>query len=236
MNKRYRYIIFDADHTLIDFDADERRAFRAAFGAAGREAPAQAIEDCWDYSWKNWAAMGLNEVHTERIQREYHALYREHIRALFDYAEEKFGLCGRREEAEAEFVRSLCLPAHCVAGAEEVVRALSEKYVVCAATNGLSEMQRGRLSVLSPYLYKLFVSEELGFIKPNGGFFRAVTDGLGASAEECLMIGDSLTSDMAGAQAAGMDCVWFNRSGQALPEGVHVAAQISELKELLNLL
>ena len=30
----YDYIIFDADHTVIDFDADERRAFRAAFRAA----------------------------------------------------------------------------------------------------------------------------------------------------------------------------------------------------------
>ena len=31
----YDYLIFDADHTVIDFDADERRAFRAAFAAAG---------------------------------------------------------------------------------------------------------------------------------------------------------------------------------------------------------
>ena len=32
----YRYLIFDADHTLIDFDADERRAFARAFLQAGR--------------------------------------------------------------------------------------------------------------------------------------------------------------------------------------------------------
>ena len=158
------------------------------------------------------------------------------LRALFDYADEKFGFSGKREEAEAEFVRSLCVPAHCVDGAEEVLRVLSEKYVICAATNGLSEMQRGRLSVLSPYLRNLFVSEEMGFIKPNVGFFRAVTDELGANAEECLMIGDSLTSDVAGANAAGMDCIWFNRRGQKLPEGLRVTAEISRLQDLLKLL
>lgn len=26
--KRYKYLIFDADHTLIDFAADEREAFK----------------------------------------------------------------------------------------------------------------------------------------------------------------------------------------------------------------
>ena len=31
---QYDYLIFDADHTIIDFDRDEKRAFRAAFGAA----------------------------------------------------------------------------------------------------------------------------------------------------------------------------------------------------------
>ncbi len=232
----YKYLIFDADHTLIDFDADERRAFFAAFGAAGIKADTGTVEDCWEFSWRNWEGLGLNDVHTERIQREYHALYREHVRALFDYADEKFGFCGKREEAEAEFVRSLCVPAHCVDGAEEVLRVLSEKYVICAATNGLSEMQRGRLSALSPYLRNLFVSEEMGFIKPNVGFFRAVTDELGASAKECLMVGDSLTSDVAGAQAAGMDCVWFNRRQQSLPEGFFVKAEITHLKDLLKLL
>ena len=41
---RYKYLIFDADHTLIDFDADERRAFFAAFGAAGIKADAGTVE------------------------------------------------------------------------------------------------------------------------------------------------------------------------------------------------
>ena len=33
---QYEYIIFDADHTVIDFDEDEKRAFRAALDVLGR--------------------------------------------------------------------------------------------------------------------------------------------------------------------------------------------------------
>ena len=51
--KQYDYLIFDADHTLIDFDADERRAFRAAFAAAGMQASDAMVEACWAFSARN---------------------------------------------------------------------------------------------------------------------------------------------------------------------------------------
>ena len=49
---RYDYLIFDADHTVIDFDLDEKRAFRAAFRAAGVSCSEDMIEDCWRFSAK----------------------------------------------------------------------------------------------------------------------------------------------------------------------------------------
>ena len=50
------------------------------------------------------------------------------------------------------------------------------------------------------------------------------------------MIGDSLRSDIAGANAVGMDCIWFDRRGEGFPEGVHVRAVIHDLRELLSML
>ena len=70
----YDYIIFDADHTVIDFDADERRAFRAAFRAAGIEPTADMVEACWCFSAENWAHHGLYNVHLPEIQARYHEL------------------------------------------------------------------------------------------------------------------------------------------------------------------
>ena len=35
---------------------------------------------------------------------------------------------------------------------------------------------------------------------------------IGASVDECIMIGDSLRSDIAGATNAGLKAIWFNQS------------------------
>lgn len=234
--KKYDYIIFDADHTLIDFDADERRAFYAAFGAAGISASAETVEDCWRFSYMNWGSLGLNDVHLPEIRSAYHDLYNAHVRALFDYADTVYGLNGRRERAEEAFMSALRQPSHPIDGAEEVVRALAEGYRVCVATNGLACLQKGRLRGFEQYLYRVFISEELGTIKPDPLFFNAVLRELNAPAGRCLMVGDSLSSDIAGANDAGMDCVWFDRRRHAVLENVAVTARITDLRELLGLL
>lgn len=233
---KYEYIIFDADHTLIDFDEDERRAFRTAFTAAGIAFTADMVETCWAYAAQNWDMLGLNDVHLPAIQSAYHALYREHVRTLFDFVDGMYGLNGRREGAQAAFEDALRLPAHYVPHAEETVRALAKRYRICVATNGLAEMQRGRLRNLAPLLYRTYISEETGAIKPTKAFFDAMCSDLNAPRAKCLMVGDSLSSDVAGARAAGMDSVWLNRRGGALPADMNGTAEISDLSELIPLL
>ena len=58
---KYRHIIFDADHTLIDFNADEKRAFYAAFQGTPLERE-ETVQHMWEYSLQNWGELGLNEV------------------------------------------------------------------------------------------------------------------------------------------------------------------------------
>ena len=230
---KYRHIVFDADHTLIDFNEDERRAFRAAFKNTPLDNE-EIIEDMWKFSYENWEELGLNRVNDLEIRRKYHELYYVHIHALFEHAERAYGL-KNADEREKIFYRSLCSPAHPREGALETVKALSEKYAVSIATNGLSEMQNARLQEFEPYLFRLFISEEMNAIKPSKEYGKIMLDALNANAEECLFVGDSLTSDIALANKLKMDCVWYDPRGCALPEGYFVAAQIRSLKELLRL-
>lgn len=234
--KQYRNIIFDADHTLIDFDADERRAFLAAFREAGVCAGAEEVETCWAYSAKNWNDLGLNDVHLPAVQAGYHGMYLDHVRSLFDFVEQKIGLNGRRAAAQEAFMRELSAPSSPVEGAEETVRVLAGQYRVYVATNGLSAMQRSRLSAFLPFLSGLYISEEMGAIKPTRAFFDKMLRAIGGDVFECLMVGDSLSSDAAGAAAAGMDCVWFNRRGAARPGHIPLAGEIALLTELIPLL
>lgn len=233
---QYEYLIFDADHTVIDFNADERRALRAAFRAAGLDAGEDMVEDCWAFSARNWGALGLNDVHLPELRARYHELYHTHVSAILQYMDEKYGLGAGRGAAGQAFSGTLALAAHPVDGAVETLTRLARKYRLCIATNGLAAMQAGRLSALAPLFERIFVSEEMGAIKPDPAFFHALLRALGVTADACLMIGDSLASDIAGANAVGMDAVWFNRRREPLPEGVRLKAQIADLRELCGLL
>ena len=233
---QYEYIIFDADHTILDFNADERRAFRAAFRAAGVPADEEMIEACWAFSARNWGDLGLYNVHLPEIQRRYHALYYDHVRDIMQFADASYGLGAGRAAAERAFLHTLSSGGHCVDGARETIAALCTKYRVCVATNGLTAMQTGRLQALSPMLYRVFISEQVGAIKPTAAFFGGMVGALNTAPARCLMVGDSLASDAAGANAAGMDCVWFNAQGAPLPSGYRVRAVVRALNELLPLL
>ena len=61
----------------------------------------------------------------------------------------------------------------------------------------------------------IFVSEEIGFSKPNKEFFEYIEEHIeGFNKKEAIVIGDSLTSDIKGAINYGIDTCWFNPNGK----------------------
>ena len=110
MRKDYKYLIFDADHTLIDFDADERRAFYAAFAAAGVPVCEREVEACWRFSAENWRKLGLHEVHLPHVQEQFHRLYRVHVNEIVAYLDAEYGFNGNTQAAKQAFMRELLRP------------------------------------------------------------------------------------------------------------------------------
>ena len=53
----------------------------------------------------------------------------------------------------------------------------------------------------------------MGVNKPEKEFYDICLEGIGEPKETCIMIGDSLSSDMLGAKNAGLASVWFMPSG-----------------------
>lgn len=69
---------------------------------------------------------------------------------------------------------------------------------------------------LLPYFDHVFVSESLGYRKPEKAFFDACRAFLpDVAADECMMIGDSLTADITGGKNAGMKTIWYNHTATA---------------------
>ncbi|MDX2165568.1 MAG: HAD family hydrolase [Deltaproteobacteria bacterium] len=86
---------------------------------------------------------------------------------------------------------------------------------------------------LTPLLAATVVSVEVGRRKPHAEIFAAALRQLDAAPRDALMIGDSLTDDVAGAAAAGIDTVWVNWDGIALPAGgVRPTYEVRELVHL----
>ena len=65
----------------------------------------------------------------------------------------------------------------------------------------------------------MFISEKLGSAKPSPVFFEKVAAEIkNFSKESTVIVGDSLTSDIAGGIAFGIDTVWYNPDGKPTPK------------------
>jgi putative hydrolase of the HAD superfamily len=88
-------------------------------------------------------------------------------------------------------------------------------------TNGASDTQRDKLRALGiqHWFDAVVVSGEVGIAKPDISVFRLALNKLAVECEMVWHVGDSLTTDVAGAKAADLTAVWLNRSGRVRREG-----------------
>ena len=59
--KKYKYLIFDADHTLVDFTLDERDALKRIFDENGFAYTEEELIRSSKISLDDWVEMGLTE-------------------------------------------------------------------------------------------------------------------------------------------------------------------------------
>ena len=76
----------------------------------------------------------------------------------------------------------------------------------------------------------------MGCIKPSKKYFEYVIQDLECNPNQCLMIGDSLTNDIIGAKAVGMDVCFYNVKKKDKPENVVIDYEISSIQELKKIL
>lgn len=87
---------------------------------------------------------------------------------------------------------------------------------------------------LGPLLDVSCMSFEVGFVKPDGGFYAALCRRLQLLPQEVLMIGDTWRCDYEGATAAGLHAIHLNRRGNA--EDHQLAVSATDLHGVLRYL
>ena len=68
---------------------------------------------------------------------------------------------------------------------------------------------------ISKYFDYLGLSYEIKALKPDKKMYQSVVNYFKVKESECLMIGDSLRSDITGAKKVGMHQAWINRPGKS---------------------
>ena len=124
-------------------------------------------------------------------------------------------------------------------GARELMAELSPSYKLALLTNGAPDLQREKIasSGLEPFFQAIAVSGEHGIGKPKPEIFHRLLTELGVSANEAVMVGNSLERDIVGAQNAGIRSIWIRVPGseeqaEVIPD--HTITNLAEIPAILK--
>ena len=199
----YNFLLFDLDHTLLDFDAAEDVALTQLLKEEG-VADIQAYKDYYVPMNKSlW-----KDLEEKKITKQ------ELVNTRFSKMFSHFGIEKDGVYLAERYQFFLAQQGQVFSGAMELLDSLIDRgYELYAATNGITTIQTGRMaqSGLAPYFNQVFISEQLQTQKPDALFYEKIGQQIaGFSKEKALMIGDSLTADIQGGNNAGIDTIWYN--------------------------
>lgn len=233
MINKIKHILFDLDHTLWDFAVNSDATMRVV----------------WEkYALANWF----------ESYEEFHRIYDMHNSILWN--QYGVGMISKEQLKVARFWRPLegaglndwklskeisdfylddttTRLNKVMPGALETLSALKEKgYDMHIVTNGFKEVQykKTKNSGIGQYINQIFISEEIGFMKPRKEFFDIVLSRINATPQECALVGDSPDNDINGAQEYGIRTFFYN-SRNCMAEGMNTET-IDSLPDLLKVL
>ena len=225
---KYPYLLFDADDTLFDFPKASSRAFSVMCAANGIPDTPEVYQLYHNINKALWRPFDRGEVTKDFVTHERYVRF---LKAL--------ELDRDPDQCNRDYLAALGQSVFPLPYAEEVCRTLANRghhlYIV---TNAVASVQRSRLALCTfgDVFAGAFISEKAGASKPDKAYYDYVRARVPEiSPENTLVIGDSLTTDIQGANNAGLPCCWFNPRGAAAPPDLTIDYEIHDLRELLDI-
>jgi putative hydrolase of the HAD superfamily len=227
-----KHIFFDLDHTIWDFDKNAEEALHELYHIHKLESIGLTSADIFieTYTRNNhqlWAQYHVGEITKEELRE-----------ARFKKTFIQLGLQPdlMPDGFEDAYVKLCPTKTNLFPHAHETLAYLQSKYTLHLISNGFKESQAIKIAGtnLAPYFQHIIISEDVGVNKPDPAIFQYAIDTALTTADESLMIGDSLEADVYGAINFGMDAIFFNPFNAPKPDDIPV--QITHLKELTLIL
>lgn len=228
MAKRYDILLLDADDTVFDFCAAERIAFFQTMKWAGIDADDRLYATYSAINERHWKALERGELTREQVLFGRYAVFLETC-----------GLTGDPDALNGYYMEALSTCDILFPDSLESLEALSENHRIYFVTNGNAGVQRGRFnkSPVMRYVDDFFISGEIGYEKPDIRYFEAIFQKIpNFDRAQALLVGDSPTSDLAGAARAGLDSCYVDRRGKKLPSDIMPTYRVDDLAGLVQLL
>ncbi|MBS5989038.1 YjjG family noncanonical pyrimidine nucleotidase [Anaerococcus hydrogenalis] len=217
-------ILIDIDDTILDFKKSSKKAFINTikdFNLTYKDEYFSYFEQINSDLWRD---QKLGKISIKNLFKKRSAMMIEYL-----------GLCEDNNFFTETFSENLSHQAIFVDGIEDLLSYLNNKYKLYAASNSVYKRQVSRLKKANLYNFfdGIFVSDTLGYEKPDGKFFEKIIDQIDFNKNEVIMIGDSLKSDIVGAKNAQIKSIWFSEKDTENKIYNYKVKNLSEIKKIL---
>lgn len=200
---RIKAVFWDIDNTILDYEKCSERAMEAVCQRFGTEYSTMLLGSFRRIDEGLWERQNREELTVEEVFQK--------------RAEEMLAVMGLDLPANAfldTYAEEFGETTELVDGVEQALAECREKgCILYCASNGVHAMQVHRLEKagLLDMFRDVYVSDDIGYEKPDHRFFDTCLSRSGVKKEEALMIGDGKLTDIEGAMRAGWHACWFDK-------------------------
>ncbi|MEG3586632.1 MAG: YjjG family noncanonical pyrimidine nucleotidase [Actinomycetota bacterium] len=207
---QYDVVLFDLDYTLFDSALSETEALETTFKKHTIDLNPELLHMYRLINTKLWADLEMNLISLEDLRV-----------ARFQILLDNLGIKIDALSLADTYTHNLGICGGLLPGASDLLNSLVGNVKLALVTNGVAITQRSRIRKfdIGKFFDAIVISGEFGTPKPNPEIFSEALRLLDhTDKKSVLMVGDSLSSDVAGATNFHIDSCWFNPVGKQLDD------------------
>lgn len=222
----YSTLLFDLDQTLLDTDKNAEMALKKLTLPFSFEFTNQRVM-MWHHTQQEmWKELELGKLSRQKLMAT-------RFKRFFDHYQINVNSVALEQQFEQKFFAEHKLMPF----AREILKELSPQNNLVVISNGTRQKQERILNdaKIVNFFDDIFLAEEVGYSKPDPKFFQIVTQKLDiADPSKMIVIGDSLTADIKGANNYNLDSIWFNPH-HLMSSTIKPTYEVDQLSKILNI-
>lgn len=222
----YDILLLDSDRTLLDFDKSEKKSLYKTFKTFNEKPTPEIHADFVKFNNEFWLLHEKGLISKDEL-----------VIKRFEKLFEKYYLHINPVSFNEVYAENLSKSAELIPHAKKLLKRLvklgKRVYIV---TNGAEKIQKSRFSLsgLKKYFSGVFISEEIGFAKPDARFFEYAFSHIpDFQKEKTLLVGDSESADILGAINSGIKSCLFDRTGKKDTLADYRIKNLSDLTDII---